>query len=151
MPLFRDISLHSDIQTERALRDWHVSCVSSSSRLPLFRGVWEKLHLQIPSKIKGRGLNSPKPVLLLLPQVEVPLDHVPNVLGLLVRELGEVQLLARAAARHHGGAAGGAGLLGGSGAGGRSRVQPDYITLRTKKEGLHTHSGTRGPIYKYHI
>ena len=92
----------------------------------------------IPLPKKGRRLNSPKPVLLLLPQVEIPLDHVPNVLGLLVRELGEVQLLARGAARHHGAAVGHAGLPVGSGPEEENRVCS--ARLHMDKEGRAPHS-----------
>ena len=61
------------------------------------------------------------------------------MLGLLVRELGEVQLLSRGAAGHHGGAAGRGWLLIGLGPGeeGSECVQPDYTG--TRKEGVHIH------------
>lgn len=38
-------------------------------------------------------LYSPQSVLLLLPQVKVSLDDGPDVLGLVVRQLGEIQRL----------------------------------------------------------
>ena len=45
--------------------------------------------------------NLPESVFLLLPQVEVPLDNVPHMFGLLVREPGEIQLLPGGCARHN--------------------------------------------------
>lgn len=45
-------------------------------------------------------MNSPESVLLLLPQVEVPLNHSPNMLRLIISELGQVQLLCCCASRH---------------------------------------------------
>lgn len=36
--------------------------------------------------------SSPQPLLLLLPQLHVPLDHLQDVLGLVVRQAGQVQL-----------------------------------------------------------
>ncbi len=45
--------------------------------------------------------NLPKPVLLLLPQVKISLDDFPNMFGLLICKLGEIQLLACCGARHN--------------------------------------------------
>lgn len=47
-------------------------------------------------------LHSPQSVLFFLPQVKVSLDDGPDVLGLVVRQLGEVQGLSRRGRRHDG-------------------------------------------------
>lgn len=47
-------------------------------------------------------LHSPQSVLLLLPQVKVPLDDGPDVLGLVVGQLGEIQRLCRRGSGHDG-------------------------------------------------
>lgn len=65
--------------------------------------------------------NSPQSVLLLLPQVEVSLDDGPDVPRLLVRQLGQVQLLARHRHRHAG-QFGGAESRQAAGGGGRHRL-----------------------------
>lgn len=45
---------------------------------------------------------SPESVFLFLPEVKIPLDNGPDVLGLLVCQLGQVQLLAHGASRQDG-------------------------------------------------
>lgn len=46
-------------------------------------------------------IDIPKSVLLFLPQVKISLDDFPNMLGLFICELGEIQLLACCGARHN--------------------------------------------------
>lgn len=57
------------------------------------------LSLECFSTIKTQA-NLPESVFLFLPEVKIPLDNGPNMLGLCIRQLGQVQLLACTFSRH---------------------------------------------------